>query len=468
MPDPRVPTNALSRLDTADKKRTLDEYQALDKAGKGALLRSEGLSTSLISAWLVQRDQGVSAGSSAAVDLPQADPNDRQNVLPRKENERPTAEQEKAATAESMTLKEAARGKVRIGSAVRASALADAAEPEYAEFVRDELDTVTTENELKWNAVEPVQGKFTFGAADTIVDFAQANQLDVRGHTLVWHSALPDWVKAYDVAGEANRQELNAILEHHIKTVVGNYAGQVKVWDVVNEPLADDGTHRTDSLWQRRLGDDYIASSFRWAHEADPGAELYLNEYGIEMDSAKARALYELVKSLRAQGVPVDGVGFQTHQMLGAERLSALSNVMRQFADLGLDVAITELDVRIPGVPATSEQLEQQAMAFAAAVKACLSVPRCRSITTWGFTDKYSWMTNNPDPGYTGWGEATLLDASYAKKPAYNAMLSTLATTDRPSSANADLVGAWRLDDWSATTASDASGLGHAAAVTGA
>lgn len=370
-----------------------------------------------------------------------------------------------AATAVPTTLKEAAGSKVAIGSAVSSRALADAAEPAYAEFVRNELDTITTENELKWEAVEPKQGEFSFGAADTIVDFGQMNQLDIRGHTLVWHSALPDWVKAHDVAGVANQLQLNAILEHHIKTVVGNYRGRIKVWDVVNEPLADDGTRRSDSLWQRRLGDDYIADSFRWAHEADPGAKLYLNEYGIEVDSAKARALYELVKSLRAQGVPIDGVGFQTHRMLGAERLSALSVVMRQFADLDLDVAVTELDVRIPGVPATGEQLDRQAAAFATVVKACLSVPRCRSITTWGFTDKHSWMTNNPDPKYTGWGEATLLDTSYAKKPAYNAMLSTLATTERPSSANADLVGAWRLDDWSATTASDASGLDHAAAV---
>ncbi len=396
------------------------------------------------------------------------DPKAGPEVLPRNENGLPSADQPQAATTASMTLKQAAAGKLRVGSAVRASVLANAAEPGYAAFVRAELDSVTTENELKWNAVEPSPGQFSFGAADTIVDFGQANQLDVRGHTLVWHSALPDWLNAYDVAGEANRQALNAILERHVRTVVGNYAGRVKIWDVVNEPLADDGTRRSNSLWQRRLGDGYLADSFRWARAADPGAKLYLNEYGAEMDSAKARALYELVKALRAQGVPIDGVGFQTHQMLGAERLSALSKVMRQFAGLGLEVAITELDVRIPGVPATGSQLEQQATAFAAAVKACLSVPQCRSITTWGFTDKYSWMTNNPDPKYTGWGEATLLDASFAKKPAYHAMLSTLATTERPSSANADLVGAWRLDDWSATTASDASGLDRAATVTGA
>jgi endo-1,4-beta-xylanase len=386
----------------------------------------------------------------------------------RNEDGPPAAEQETAAPAESLTLKKAARGKVGIGSAVRASVLANAAEPEYAEFVRGEFDSVTTENELKWDAVEPAQGVFSFGAADTIVDFGQAHQLDVRGHTLVWHSALPNWLNAYDVAGEANRQALNAILEHHIRTVVGHYAGRVKVWDVVNEPLADDGTRRSNSLWQRRLGDDYIANSFRWAREADPSAKLYLNEYGIEMDSPKARALYELVQGLRAQGVPIDGVGFQAHQMLGAERISALGNVMRQFTGLGLDVAITELDVRIPGVPATSEQLEQQATAFAATVKACLAVPRCRSITAWGFTDKYSWMTNNPDPKYAGWGAATLLDTSYVKKPAYNAMLSTLLITERPSIFNADLVGAWRLDDWSATTAGDASGLERAATVTGA
>jgi GH35 family endo-1,4-beta-xylanase len=373
-----------------------------------------------------------------------------------------------AATAEPATLKEAASGKVKIGSAVRASVLADAAEPAYAAFVRNELDTITTENELKWDAVERTQGNFSFGAADTIVDFGQANGMAVRGHTLVWHHALPGWLDAYDIDGETNRLALKGILEHHVKTVVGNYTGgRVQVWDVVNEPLAEDGQRRTDSLWQRRLGNEYIADSFRWANDIDPNAKLYLNEYGTEVNSRKARALYELVKGLRAQNVPIHGVGFQTHRMLGAERLSALAGVMRQFSDLGVEVAITELDVRIPGVPASSEELDRQGAAYAAAVKACLSVLRCTSITTWGFTDKHSWMTNNPHPSYVGWGEATLLDASYVKKPAYNAVLSTLATVARPSRATADLVGAWRLDDWSTTTASDASGLENAAAVTG-
>ncbi|WP_144124197.1 endo-1,4-beta-xylanase [Catellatospora sichuanensis] len=368
-----------------------------------------------------------------------------------------------ATTADPTTLQGAAGSKVRIGSAVGADHLPETA---YAGFIAKELGTVTPETELKWEAVEPSRNVFTFDDANAIADLAERHGLDVRGHTLVWHNALPNWLNAYDIAGEPNRQQLSDILEHHVKTVAGNFTnGRVDVWDVVNEPLADDGSRRPDSLWQRRLGDGYIADAFRWAREADPTAKLYLNEYGIETDTDKARALYELVKELQRDGVPIDGVGFQTHRMLGADRLSALSKVMRQFSDLGLDVAITELDVRIPAVPATSAQLGSQAATYASAAKACLLVPRCVSVTTWGFTDKFSWI--NDDPRYAGWGEATLLDVAYGKKPAYHAMHNVLATTARPTSANADLIGAWRLDDWSTTMAGDSSGLQHPATVTG-
>lgn len=357
-----------------------------------------------------------------------------------------------AAAAEVTTLREAAAARgLQVGSAVSASALE--ADPAYRDRVAAEFNTVTTENEFKWSVLEPVRGRYDFSRADRIVDFAAAHHQAVRGHTLVWHSSLPEWL----TTGTFSQAELRDILRNHVQTVVSRYRGRVAVWDVVNEPLAEDGTPR-DGFWLSRLGPGYLADAFHWARAVDPAAQLYLNEYGTETNAAKARGLHELVRDLRARGVPVDGVGFQTHKLL-TSRLSALGDVLRRFADLGLDVAITELDVRVP-VPADATELAQQAEVYAWAAQACLAVPRCRSITTWGFTDARSWIPAQ----YPGWGAATLLDESLAAKPAYRRLLAVLRDWQRPGTGP---VAWWRLDDWGGTTASDASGSGHSAVVSG-
>jgi endo-1,4-beta-xylanase len=344
----------------------------------------------------------------------------------------------------------AARG-VTFGTAVNADALAGSAA--YRDRLGTEFGGVTPEDAMKWAVVEPERGRYDWTRADAVVDFAVAHGQAVRGHTLVWHTSLPAWL----TAGAFTADELRAILRAHIERTVTRYAGRVTAWDVVNEAFEADGSLRR-SLWLDRLGPGYIADAFRWARAADPDARLYLNDYDVEWIGPKSTAMLTLVRQLRAQGVPVDGVGVQTHVMATAQS-SQLTRTLRRFAALGVDVAVTELDVRVP-LPADAAALAAQAQAYRRAVAACLAVERCRSITVWGFTDAYSWIP----AGFPGWGAATLLDAQYAAKPAYTAVRDTLTAWQPPADAPN---GWWWLDDPDDATAYDASAGGRQATVLG-
>lgn len=301
-----------------------------------------------------------------------------------------------------------------IGTAVAARPLQD--NTGYRDRLGVEFSSVTPEDALKWSAVEPTRGQYDFSDADRIVDFATQHGQSVRGHTLVWHLSLPEWL----TSGGFAAAELRTILKGHIETTMTRYRGRIAAWDVANEVLAEDGSLRR-GFWLDNLGPGYIADVFRWARAADPQTKLYLNEYDAEQDGAKAKGLHALVKDLKNQGVPIDGVGFQTHVHPSA-RLSALGDMMRHIAALDVDVAITELDVRLP-LPANVFGLAQQANVYSDAVEACLSTSRCRSITVWGFTDAASWVPAQ----YFGFGAATLLDASLAPKAAYHAFACTLS-----------------------------------------
>jgi endo-1,4-beta-xylanase len=305
-----------------------------------------------------------------------------------------------------------ARG-IAIGTSVAAGPLQDNAG--YRDRLGVEFSTVTPEDALKWSAVEPRRGQYDFTDADRIVNFAAQHGQAVRGHTLVWHLSLPDWL----TRGGFHAPELRDILKHHIETLMTRYRGRIAVWDVVNEALADDGTLR-HGFWLDNLGPGYLADAFSWARAADPQTKLYLNEYGAEQGNAKAKGLHALVRDLKAQRVPIDGVGFQTH-VRASTRLSALGDMMRHLAALDVDVAITELDVRVP-LPADPLSLYEQADVYGRAAQACLSTPRCQSITMWGFTDAVSWIPAQ----YFGFGAATVLDASLAAKPAYHKLAWTL------------------------------------------
>jgi endo-1,4-beta-xylanase len=303
---------------------------------------------------------------------------------------------------------------VVVGTAVDAQALR---KDGYRTEVAREFSSVTPENAMKWEVTEPERGKFEFDDADRIVDFARANGMRVRGHTLVWHIQNPQWLRE----GTFSRAELIDILHEHIARVVGRYRGRVASWDVVNEAVRDDGTLRP-SLWLQRIGPEYIALAFKFAHEADPDATLFYNEIGAEGDSDKSTAVYKMLETLRARGVPVGGIGFESHFNLEGPP-PTFRRTMERFAKLGLHVAVTEADVRVR-LPASGSELQVQADSYADALRDCLRVSACRSFTVWGFTDRYSWIPEN-QPGY---GAATLLDDQLDPKPAYRAVHRVLAT----------------------------------------
>jgi endo-1,4-beta-xylanase len=300
---------------------------------------------------------------------------------------------------------------LRLGTAVNTDALLR--DPPYAAVLGREFGTVTAEFAMKWDRLEPSPGVYDWTAADYLIDFATYNGQQVYGHTLVWHEAMPAWLSA-DVM---SRDEAYALLSRHITEVVNHFRGRVWAWDVVNEMLAPDGTPR-ESLWTRSLGPDYVADALRLARAADPSARLFINDFDIEGINQKSDALYAMVRRWLAAGVPIDGIGFQTHTTTSRGLPASFVANLQRFAALGLDVAITEVDVRIP-LPVTAQLLDVQARIYSDAIKSCLSVPRCVSFTVWGFSDRYSWVpAMHPNAG-----AACVLDADLNPKPAYQALM---------------------------------------------
>ncbi|MFI9423056.1 non-reducing end alpha-L-arabinofuranosidase family hydrolase [Streptomyces achromogenes] len=307
------------------------------------------------------------------------------------------------APAQADTLgAQAAQSGRYFGTAVAAGRLGDGA---YSTILDREFNAVTPENEMKWDATERTRGSFTFTAADQIVGHAVAHGQRVRGHTLVWHSQLPGWVGSITDAAT-----LRSVMRQHITTEASHFKGKIYAWDVVNEAFADGGSGaRRASVFQNVLGDGYIEDAFRTARAADPAAKLCYNDYNIEnWSDAKTQAVYRMVRDFKSRGVPVDCVGFQSHFGTSGPPAS-FRNTLANFAALGVDVQITELD--IAQAPAT---------AYADTVKACRSVARCTGITVWGIRDSDSWRS----------GENPLLfDGAGNKKAAYGAVLSALGGT---------------------------------------
>jgi endo-1,4-beta-xylanase len=277
-----------------------------------------------------------------------------------------------------------------------------------------QFNMVTPGNEMKWDSTEPSNGTFNFGPGDQIVSYAQASGERVRCHNLVWQSQLPSWVSSLPAS------QVQAAMETHITTEVSHYKGECYAWDVVNEPFNSDGSFVSDPFFNA-MGSGYIADALRTAHAADPNAKLYLNDFNIEGENAKSNAMLSLAQSLLAQGVPLNGIGFESHFILGQVPSDMEAN-MQRFANLGLDVAVTELDDRIT-LPASSANLQQQATDFSNVVKDCLGVSRCVGVTQWAVGDADSWV-----PGtFSGQGAATMFDQNYNPKLAFTAVQNTLA-----------------------------------------
>lgn len=310
-----------------------------------------------------------------------------------------------------------------VGAALAANHLS---EPAYAAAAR-EHSYVTCENEMKWDALQPSRDQFNFGPADQVVSFASDNGMLVKGHTLVWHSQLPQWVQSLSSADDAR-----TVMLDHIETVVSHYQGQVVAWDVVNEVWQNEedwiGGQPTlrDYVFTQLLGDSFIDEAFIAAHAADPNAKLYYNDYRADGLNAKSDAIYEMVSGMVERGVPIHGVGLQTH--LGARNgvvpVSEITANMQRIANLGLEVLISEMDIdRCAG-----QTPEQQRQDYYDIISVCVAQPACPAITFWGITDRYSWLIDKENNGCTsGQDPAALLwDSDYNKKPAYYGVMDAL------------------------------------------
>ena len=390
-----------------------------------------------------------------------------------------------AGSAETPSLREIFKNHFHIGTAVNRSIVTGTSfsrSPEQVSrdiaLVRAQFDHIVAENDMKWALIHPRPGPdgYDFGPADAFVNFGLSNGMFLVGHTLVWHSQTPNWVfqgtnpppgqtnaeapapatpqtaadtnapgqgrfgpgggggfgRGAFTGPRASREELLERMREHIHTVVGRYKGRVKIWDVVNEALADGGTNLLrNSLWLQIIGPDYIAKAFQYAHEADPDAILRYNDYGLE-NPAKRRKLLTLIKSLRAQGVPVHAIGSQAHVNVSIT-FETMDEALTEIASLGLPIHITELDVTgaVEGQRGfgadiadnaaanqgglVSDADRRQAEAYAGIFRAFLKHrDTVKLVTFWGANDGNSWRAR---------GRPLLFDGNSQPKPAFDAVL---------------------------------------------
>ncbi|KAI0470435.1 glycoside hydrolase family 10 protein [Xylariaceae sp. FL0804] len=307
-----------------------------------------------------------------------------------------------SATSDSLDALFKAKGKLYWGTSADAATLSESAN---TAVINADFGQLTPENSMKWDAIEPSRGAFSFDGADTLVDYAIANGKSIRGHTLLWYQQLPAYVSAITDA-----DELTAVIQDHISGVVGRYKGKVRSWDVVNEIFAEDGTLR-DCVFTQVLGEDFVRIAFEAARVADPDAKLYINDFHLESGtSAKVTVgMVPYVEKWLAAGIPIDGVGLQGH--LGGTNPDAagMAAGLKALAETGVaELAITELDIQ-PGAPADE---------YVAVANACLDVDACVGITNWGVSDADSWLSEKTP---------LLFDASFQPKAAYTALIADLS-----------------------------------------
>jgi endo-1,4-beta-xylanase len=341
------------------------------------------------------------------------------------------------------TLKDAYKGCFLVGAALNPAQFSGEDLRESA-LVKAQFNSISPENVLKWEIVHPQSDTYDFSLADKYVEFGERNHMFVIGHNLVWHSQVPRWVFEDKNGDQVSREVLLERMREHIRKVVGRYKGRINGWDVVNEALNEDGTLR-QSLWMKIVGDDYIEKAFRYAHEADPKAELYYNDYSLESE-AKRKGALELVRKLKAKGVPITGIGLQDHVHMDWPTADRIDATITEFGKLGVNVMITELDVDVlPAAtsgqtadvslnvasdpklnpypnglpePVQQELSKRYADLFGAYVKHCGLVSR---VTFWGVTDKDSWKNDWPVKGRTNY--PLLFNRHAQPKPAFEAVI---------------------------------------------
>lgn len=341
------------------------------------------------------------------------------------------------------TLKEALKDYFLIGASINRAQIFEE-DQRGAEIVKTHFNTITPENVLKWSQVHPESDRYNFEDTDRYVAFGEKNKMFIIGHTLIWHQQTPKWAFADENGKPVGRAILLKRMRAHIQTVVGRYRGKIKGWDVVNEALNEDGTLR-QSPWLKIIGEDYIAKAFEYAHQADPQAELYYNDYSLE-NEPKRRGAIKLVKKLLAQKIPIKAVGIQGHSSLTFPALEQLNETISEFANLGVKVMITELDVSVlpnpkgfngadvsqsfdlqeklnpyaKGLPDEVQKnlARRYADLFGVFIKHKKDITR---ITFWNVADGDSWLNDFPVKGRTNY--PLLFDREGKTKPAFEAVI---------------------------------------------
>lgn len=291
------------------------------------------------------------------------------------------------------------------------------------------FNSITAENEMKFISLHPQENVYTFEDADLIAAFAREHNMALRGHTLVWHNQTPDWIFDNGNGGLAERDVLLERLRSHIQTVVGRYKDDIYCWDVVNEVISDDTDENAflrPSKWLDIAGEDFIAKAFEFAHEADPQALLFYNDYN-ESHPYKRERIYRLVRSLLDQGVPIHGVGLQAHWNLYDPSLDDIRAAIERYAQLGLQLQLTELDVsvfrfedrRTDLAHPTQEMLELQAERYESIFRLLHEYrENISAVTFWGAADDYTWLDGFPVRGRKNW--PFLFDVAQRPKESYH------------------------------------------------
>ncbi len=349
------------------------------------------------------------------------------------------------AVAQMPQLKEVFAQDFLIGGALNDDVV-NGKDPGAAAIARKQFNAITSENEMKWIHIHPEPDKYDFIASDRFVRFGLKNKMFIVGHTLVWHWQTPKWVFEDKNGNDIDRETLLKRMKEHIFTVAGRYKGKVNGWDVVNEALEDDGSLR-QTKWLKIIGEDFIAKAFEYAHEADPNAELYYNDFTLD-EPAKRDACVRLIKGLKAKGLRVDGVGIQGHWALDYPQIKDVEDFFNAMKALGVKVMITEMDVDVlpkaiqhrgadlskraelhkeldpytRGLPTGVQKklADRYAEFFSLFIKHSDVIDR---VTFWGVYDKTSWLNRFPVRGRTNY--PLLFDRQCKPKPAFFAVVKT-------------------------------------------
>jgi endo-1,4-beta-xylanase len=293
----------------------------------------------------------------------------------------------------------------------------------YRNIAANEWNSLTAENHMKMMLIHPAADRFDFSKGDEILNFGAATGKRMHGHTLVWHNQVPQWMKDF----QGDQKAWESLLKTHIQTVVSHYKGKIAGWDVVNESFLDDGSLRP-TLWSEHIP-DYIAKSFQWAHEADPKAILFYNNYGQDGKPKKMQAILDLVKELKRRGIPIHGLGLQMHINVDSKR-NELQEVLDKSVETGLKIHLSELDIAVnpknnPDFVYEEKVASAQAEQFNYVFKSYAAVPAAQQygITFWNISDKDSWLR-----GYFKRPKEypLLFDDNYSKKPAYTNLINSL------------------------------------------